>query len=43
MMTKVEKDSKTTANQKMEKAQKNFIKAKKNKENTDNKNNVVRI
>ena len=43
MMTKVEKDSKTTANEKMEKAKKNFTKAKKNKEKTDEKNGVVRI
>ena len=43
MMNKVEKDSKTTATHKMEKAQKAFVKAKKNKEKTDEKNNVARV
>ena len=43
LVDKVEKASKTTADEKLKKAKKNLLKAKKNKEQTDQKNNVARI
>ena len=43
LVDKVEKASKTTADEKLQKAKKKLLKAKKNKEQTDQKNNVARI
>ena len=43
LVNHVEKESKTTATEKLEKAKKKLLWAKKNKEKTDEKNNVLRV